>query len=159
MLRTRSLSVVLALALAPIACKGGEADGGAKSEPAPAAAPAQQEVEKAPEPAQPEPAVKPEGEAGSESDTGEEEPPVALPESFEKIGIAECDDYVAAHVACIEKMPEAEREAARRSVFDNLEAWKQTAAGGPAAEKGLTTGCRIAREQAKRATQTLGCQW
>jgi hypothetical protein len=82
-----------------------------------------------------------------------------LPEEFEKVGVEACDDYVTTYLACIEKAPEAEREAARRAVFDNITSWTQTKAGGPAAEKGLQTACKIATEQAKRATQAWGCEW
>lgn len=100
------------------------------------------------------------GGAEEETETGEpvEQPP--LPDEFEKVGVSSCDEYVAKYVACIgEKVPDAEREAQRRIVFDNVTAWKQTAAGGGAAEKGLQTACKIATEQAKRATKDWGCAW
>lgn len=102
------------------------------------------------------------GETGGDddTDTGEvvEQPP--LPDEFEKVGVTSCDEYVASYVACInDKVPEAEREAQRRLVFDNVSSWKQTAAGGGAAEKGLQTACKIATEQAKRATSAWGCAW
>lgn len=97
---------------------------------------------------------------GEETDTDDADQPAPLPEEFEKVGIASCDDYVARYVACIDaKVPEAEREAQQRIVFDNVSAWKQTASGGGAAEKGLQTACKIATEQAKRATDTWGCDW
>lgn len=117
-----------------------------------------------PEPAKPADTAAPpadETTGGGETDTGEAvEPPPPLPEEFEQVGVDVCDDYVSKYVACIgEKVPEAEREAQRRIVFDNVTAWKQTAAGGAAAEKGLQTACKIATEQAKRATQEWGCEW
>jgi hypothetical protein len=98
-------------------------------------------------------------EAGGQgTETGDELEPV--PAEFETVGVESCDKYVASFVACInEKVPEDEREAQRRIVFDNVSAWKQTAAGGGAAEKGLQTACKIATEQAKRATQAWGCDW
>jgi hypothetical protein len=102
------------------------------------------------------------GETGGdeETDTGEVVEQQPLPDEFEKVGVASCDEYVASYVACInEKVPEAEREAQRRTVFDNITAWKQTAAGGGAAEKGLQTACKIATEQAKRTTRDWGCAW
>lgn len=102
------------------------------------------------------------GETGGdeETDTGELVEQQPLPDEFEKVGVASCDEYVASYVACIEeKVPEAEREAQRRVVFDNISSWKQTAAGGGGAEKGLQTACKIATEQAKRATREWGCAW
>lgn len=150
---------VVALALLS-ACKSEqtheEGKGGSKVEPGKAPA-----VEPAPTPAETTVAPAP-GETGGdeETETGEvvEQPP--LPDEFEKVGVAACDEYVTSYVACIgEKVPESEREAQRRIVFDNITAWKQTAAGGGAAEKGLQTACKIATEQAKRATQAWGCSW
>ncbi len=113
------------------------------------------------EPTPVEPEAPPATEGGEETETGESvEPPLPLPEEFEKVGVEVCDEYVGKYVACIgDKVPEAEREAQRRVVFDNITAWKQTASGGPAAEKGLQTACKIATEQAKRATQDWGCEW
>jgi hypothetical protein len=93
----------------------------------------------------------------ADADEGALEP---VPETFEKVGVATCDDYVAAYERCIaEKVPEGEREAQRRVVFDNVAVWQQTAKGGPAGEKGLQTACKIATEQAKRSTEAWGCAW
>lgn len=160
----RALALALLIVSLP-ACKG--ADPGEKAESAVAAAPAP-----TPDAEQPEVAADPgsveaegsEGETGIETgnededeDEGEQAP---LPASFEQVGVELCDAYVKDYVACIHtKVPEAEREALRRQVFGNVQAWKQTAAGGASAQQGLQTGCRIAREQAKRETQDWGCVW
>lgn len=158
----RLLLPALVIALLP-ACKDQPAENESSVEVAPGkAAPAEagepSKVQDASTAAQ----VAEAGETGGdeETETGEaiEQPPV--PEQFDQVGVAGCDEYVAAYVTCIaEKVPEAEREAQRRIVFDNVSAWKQTAAGGGAAEKGLQTACKIATEQAKRATQAWGCDW
>jgi hypothetical protein len=104
--------------------------------------------------------VAPTPAAAGDEDTETGDAIEAVPEEFESVGVESCDKYVASYVACInEKVPEAEREAQRRIVFDNVSAWKQTAAGGGAAEKGLQTACKIATEQAKRATQDWDCVW
>lgn len=143
-----------------LACNGAESGEASTGKAAPAAPPAA-EVKTDPAPVEPsvETGKAPEVEAGTE--TGEEAEPVEpLPAVFEQVGVEVCDQYVADYGKCIEaKVPEAEREAARRVVFENVSAWKQTAAAGPAGEKSLQTACRIAREQAKRATETLGCEW
>lgn len=98
-----------------------------------------------------------EADDGDEAESGPAEP---LPDTFEALDVAICDQYVADYEACIaDKVPEGEREAQRRLVFDNLESWKQTKAGGEAAERALPTACRIAREQAKAATADWGCEW
>jgi hypothetical protein len=156
----RLLVPALIIALLP-ACKSEEGEKKPALEVEPGKAPPVESSAAKTEP-QPTTAVAPAetGEA-EETETGEEVAEQApLPEEFEKVGVASCDEYVVAYVACIaEKVPEAEREAQRRLVFDNVTAWKQTAAGGGAAEKGLQTACKIATEQAKRATRDWGCTW
>jgi hypothetical protein len=156
----RSLASALVILALSFACQGGESSEGGKAQTieAPAAKPA--------EPVTPEPAdtgkVVESGEgANTETETGEEvEPAVPLPDEFEQVGVDVCDQYVTDYGKCIDtKVPEAEREAARRVVFENITVWKQTAAGGPSGEKSLQTACRIAREQAKRATASFGCEW
>jgi hypothetical protein len=147
-----------------LACKGAEPGETSTGKAAPAASPSTEpkveppvepgvETSKAPEAG--EPATE------TETETGEEPEPVEpLPAVFEQVGVDVCDQYITDYGKCIDgKVPEAEREAARRIVFENVSAWKQTAAAGPAGQKSLQTACRIAREQAKRATETLGCEW
>ena len=159
----RHLLVSALLFTAPIACQGSPEQGGQGAASGDGAKPAEADPdpEEKKEPVTPPVEPKP-AETGEDTDTetGEEaEPAVPLPDSFEKVGVDVCDQYVADYGKCIEKMPEADREAARRVVFENITVWKQTASGGPAGEKSLQTACRIAREQAKRATATLGCEW
>lgn len=149
--------LVFAVSLLALACtKSAESGEGEEAKAAPeASASAGQE---------PQPAAKSETGAEAGAETGAEtedapEPLEPLPERFEEVGVEACDVYVRDYVACIEKAPEAEREAQRRAVFENVTAWKQMAAGGPSAQKGLETACRIAREQAKRATEAWACEW
>jgi hypothetical protein len=140
------------------ACKGaesGETTGKVDAAPSEKAAPVD------PPPVEPDnvaPEVTPTG--GTETDTGDEPEPLApLPATFEQVGVDVCDQYVADYGKCIDsKMPEAEREAARRIVFDNVTSWKQTASA-PTGQKSLQIACRSAREQAKRATEALKCEW
>jgi hypothetical protein len=164
----RHLLASALLFTALFACKGaesGETSTG-KAESAPAAP-----VESDKSGVEPEPGVEsgkaPAAETGepagtqTETETGEpDEPLEPLPAKFEQVGVDVCDQYVTDYSKCIEaKVPEAEREVARRSVFENVSVWKQTAAAGPAGQKSLQTACRIAREQAKRATESIGCEW
>ena len=159
MSRLRLIIPALVLALLP-ACneKPAEPKSATKVEPGKAAAAAESG---APPPAEAAPVVDGADQAAQDGETGEaEEPPTPLPEEFEQVGVATCDEYVKSYVACIaDKVPESDREAQRRVVFDNITSWKQTAAGGGGAEKGLQTACKIATEQAKRATQEWGCEW
>ena len=135
---------------APASAKA-DADGGAVADPQPEPATGDEAVEGG--------KVEPGTETG-EGEEGEEGDAAPLPAEFEKLEVDVCDAYVADYVACIDsKVPEAEREAQRRIVFQNIEAWKQMKASGPSAAQGLQIGCRSAREQAKRETQAWSCEW
>jgi hypothetical protein len=69
----------------------------------------------------------------------------------DKIGIAECDTFVAAYRACVEKMPEAARGPAGDGLKQMVDAWKQAAAQGDAAKDALKTGCKSALDSTKQS--------
>jgi hypothetical protein len=77
----------------------------------------------------------------------------------DKIGVAECDDYIAKYEACINgKVPEAAR-AAYKTSFETLRtSWKK-AAETPQGKAALAQGCKTALEQAKTAFGSYGCTW
>jgi hypothetical protein len=138
----RHLLASALLFTALFACKGDEA-GEASKDKAPAAASAPAESG-APTPVESGPAAESgksvesgePAEAGTETETGEETEPVEpLPAEFDKVGVDVCDQYVTDYGKCIDtKVAEAEREAARRIVFENVSAWKQTAAASAAGQ-------------------------
>lgn len=98
-------------------------------------------------------------EDGTE-DEETDEPAAPIPDHFDDLGVAVCDQYVKDYLACIDaKIPEAERESHRRTLADNHASWAQTMKGGESAATALSIGCRAAREQAKSATTNLGCSW
>ncbi len=103
------------------------------------------------------------GAGESEDETEDEEtgePAAPIPDHFDDLGVAVCDQYVKDYLACIDaKIPEAERETHRRTLADNHASWAQTMKGGESAATALSIGCRAAREQAKSATTNLGCTW
>jgi hypothetical protein len=63
--------------------------------------------------------------------------------SGDKIGVQECDDYIAKYSACISKMPAAAKGPAEQGFKTMKDAWKQ-AASTPAGKDGLRTGCKQA---------------
>ena len=63
--------------------------------------------------------------------------------SGDKIGVAECDDYITKYTACIGKMPAAAKTASESSMKQMHDAWK-AAAATPAGKDGLKTGCKAA---------------
>ncbi|MBC8070342.1 MAG: hypothetical protein IAG13_18560, partial [Deltaproteobacteria bacterium] len=76
----------------------------------------------------------------------------------DKIGIAECDEYIEKYTKCIQdKVPEAARAQMKDAMDMSAKAWKD-AASGPAKD-GLATACKAALDAAKAATASMGCEW
>jgi hypothetical protein len=74
----------------------------------------------------------------------------------EKIGVPECDEYIAKYEACAGKVPESGR-AAYNSALDQVRAsWKKLAAN-PATKASLAAACRQATEAQAAAWKTYGC--
>lgn len=79
--------------------------------------------------------------------------------SADKIGVPECDDYIAKVNACISsKVPEAARAAFKTSMDSSMKAWK-TAAATPQGKAGLAAGCKQATETMKASLSTYNCEW
>jgi hypothetical protein len=77
--------------------------------------------------------------------------------SADKIGVPECDEYIAAYDACVSgKVPEVAR-AQYKASFDQLRAsWKKLAAN-PQTKPSLAAACKQATEQARTAMKTYNC--
>jgi hypothetical protein len=76
----------------------------------------------------------------------------------DKIGVAECDEFLEKYMKCIdEKMPEAARDATREAMQTSLDAWK-AAAEGPGKDT-LADTCTQMLETTKKATEAFGCEW
>ncbi len=72
--------------------------------------------------------------------------PAAAP-AGDKIGVAECEEYIAAWEKCYEKMPEAAKTAAKSSFEMQRKAWKDQAAAleqNPQAKAALASACKQA---------------
>ena len=79
--------------------------------------------------------------------------------SGDKIGVAECDNFIAKYEACINgKVPEAARAMVRSQLDAMRTSWKQ-AAQTPQGKAGLAQGCKQAHEQAKTSMASYGCSW
>lgn len=63
--------------------------------------------------------------------------------SGDKIGVAECDDYITKYAACIAKMPAAAKTTAETGFKTQKDAWR-AAAATPQGKEGLKTGCKMA---------------
>lgn len=77
----------------------------------------------------------------------------------DKVGVPECDEYIAKYEACINsKVPEAQR-AMYKSSFDTMrKSWKDAAAT-PQGKAGLATGCKQALDTAKQSMSAFACAW
>ncbi len=79
--------------------------------------------------------------------------------SADKLGVPECDEYIAKYEACINsKVPEAMR-ATYKSAFDaSRKAWRDAAAT-PQGRTGLAAACKAAHDNAKATLGSFGCTW
>jgi hypothetical protein len=77
----------------------------------------------------------------------------------DKIGVPECDDYIAKYEACINgKVPEMARAQFNSSMKALRDSWRQ-AASTPQGKAGLAAACKQATEQAKTSMKSYGCDF
>ncbi|MFL6283207.1 MAG: hypothetical protein ACJ74Q_08720 [Pyrinomonadaceae bacterium] len=79
--------------------------------------------------------------------------------SGDKVGVAECDEYIQKVEACVSgKVPEAARATYKSSLDTMRTTWKK-AAETPQGKAALAQGCKTALEQAKTSMSSFGCSW
>jgi hypothetical protein len=79
--------------------------------------------------------------------------------SGDKVGVPECDDFIAKYEACVNgKVPEAARATVKTSLETWRKSWKELAAT-PQGKAGLATACKAASDQAKQSMTAYGCSW
>jgi hypothetical protein len=79
--------------------------------------------------------------------------------SGEKIGVADCDDFIAKYDACVTAhVPEQARAQYNASLKQWRDSWRQLAAN-PATKGTLASACKQAAEQAKTSMKTYGCEF
>ena len=77
----------------------------------------------------------------------------------DKIGIAECDDFIAKYDACVSsKVPEAARAQYKSAVDQWRASWKKLAEN-PATKSTLASACKQAAAQQEAALKSYGCSW
>ena len=75
----------------------------------------------------------------------------------EKIGVPECDDFIAAYDACVSsKVPEVARAQYKASIEQWRTSWRQLAAN-PNTKATLAGVCKQAAEQAKVSMKSYNC--
>ncbi|HEX8000094.1 MAG TPA: hypothetical protein VF528_17030 [Pyrinomonadaceae bacterium] len=81
------------------------------------------------------------------------------PASGEKIGIADCDDFLSKYEACVnDKVPAAARAQYESSIKQWRDSWRQLAAN-PQTKGTLVQVCKSAAEQAKTSMTSFGCSF
>ena len=75
----------------------------------------------------------------------------------DKIGMAECDDFIAKYEACVtDKVPAASRATFESTLKQWRASWKQLAAN-PQGKPVLESACKNALEQARTSMKTYNC--
>ena len=77
----------------------------------------------------------------------------------DKIGIPECDDFIAKYEACVtNKVPEVARASYQSALKQWRDSWRQMAQN-PQTKGTLVAACKQAREQQETALKSYGCTW
>jgi hypothetical protein len=76
--------------------------------------------------------------------------------SNEKIGVPECDDFIAKYESCTDKVPEAGRAQYKDALAQWRKSWKQLAAN-PATKGTLAAACKQAAESSAASWKAYGC--
>lgn len=77
----------------------------------------------------------------------------------DSVGVAECDQYLAAYESCLkDKVPAAARDMMKSSFETTRASWRQAAAT-PEGRAGLATACKAARDAARQSMSSYGCQF
>ena len=79
--------------------------------------------------------------------------------SGDKIGVAECDDFIDKYEACITgKVPEAARAQWNSTLKQWRDSWKQLAAN-PQTRSTLAAACKMAADQTRQSMKPYGCDF
>lgn len=77
----------------------------------------------------------------------------------DKIGVPECDDYIAKYEACVSgKVPAAARAQYESSLAQMRKSWRDLAAN-PQTRGGLAQACKTATETARQSMKPMGCEF
>jgi hypothetical protein len=101
--------------------------------------------------------------AGPEKTTGSapssSTPGTTAASSDDKIGVPECDDFIAKYDACVSnKVPEMVRAQYKDAIARWRTEWKKLA-NDPATRAQLATTCKQAAEQQNAALKSFGCNF
>ena len=79
--------------------------------------------------------------------------------SADKVGVPECDDYLAKYDACVtSKVPAAARAQYESTLAQTRKSWRDLAAN-PQTKAGLAQACKTATESARQSFKSFGCEF
>src|SRR5947207_947444 len=97
--------------------------------------------------------------ANSNKATTASTPATTTASASDKIGVPECDDFIAKYEACVSgKVPEMARAQFQGAVKQWKDSWKKLA-DNPATKGSLAAACKQAKESQETALKTYGCTW
>jgi hypothetical protein len=76
----------------------------------------------------------------------------------DKVGVPECDDYLAKLQACLAKLPAAAKPTWDNAYEQTRKAWRD-AASTPQGKAGLAQGCKAATDTARQSLKSFGCDF
>jgi hypothetical protein len=85
-------------------------------------------------------------------------PATTTPASGDKIGVAECDDYITKMEACISKLPAAAKATYDKAFEQTRKQWRE-AANNPQSKAAMAQGCKAATDTAKASMKSFGCEF
>jgi hypothetical protein len=85
--------------------------------------------------------------------------PASTASADDKIGVPECDDYLAKYESCVNsKIPEAARAQYQSTLAQTRKSWRDMAAN-PQTKAGLAQACKLATESARQSMKVMGCEF
>ena len=86
-------------------------------------------------------------------------PAASTASAGDKIGVPECDDYLAKYESCVHgKVPEAARAQYESTLAQTRKSWRDLAAN-PQTKASLAQACKAATEAARASMKTMGCEF
>ena len=76
----------------------------------------------------------------------------------EKVGIAECDDFLEKYEACVKNMPAASQQPTKDSIVQMRTAWK-AAATDASSKAALASSCKSSADSMKQSMSAYGCKF
>ncbi|HEX8129845.1 MAG TPA: hypothetical protein VF527_12145 [Pyrinomonadaceae bacterium] len=99
------------------------------------------------------------GKAATNTATPASTAPASTASVADKIGVPECDDYLAKYETCVSsKVPETARAQHEATLAQTRKSWRDLAAN-PQTKATLAQACKQATESARQSMKSMGCEF